>query len=147
MIEYYRFYEVETLISQGKVQEAVEELRALQKLYLELAQENSKLKVQLHDLEEILSISRNIIFDGDAYWLISGGEKQGPFCPKCYHANGDLIRMAVQKKMNSLQKPSGYVPIAILPQNPMWMSKLRKYLSSGRKSFLSCNDTAIMTPQ
>lgn len=53
MIEYYRFYEVETLISQGKVQEAVEELRALQKLYLELAQENSKLKVQLHDLEEI----------------------------------------------------------------------------------------------
>ena len=98
MIEYYRFYEVETLISQGKVQEAVEELRALQKLYLELAQENSKLKVQLHDLEEILSISRNIIFDGDAYWLISGGEKQGPFCPKCYHANGDLIRMAVQKK-------------------------------------------------
>ncbi len=98
MIEYYRFYEVETLINQGKLQEAVAELRALQKLYLELSQDNSKLKVQLHDLEEILSISQNIIFDGDAYWLISGGEKQGPFCPKCYHANGDLIRMSIQKK-------------------------------------------------
>ncbi len=98
MIEYYRFYEVESLISQGKLKEAAEELRSLQKLYLELSQENSKLKVQLHELEEILSISRNIIFDGDAYWLISGGEKQGPFCPKCYHANGDLIRMHVYKK-------------------------------------------------
>lgn len=98
MIEYYRFYEVETLINQGKLKEAFEELHSLQKLYLELSQENAKLKVQLHDTEEILNISRNIIFDGDAYWLISGGEKQGPFCPKCYHSNGDLIRMTVIKK-------------------------------------------------
>ena len=62
MIEYYRFYEVETLMTQGKLQEAIAELRSLQKLYLELSQDNSKLKVQLHDLEEILCISQNIIF-------------------------------------------------------------------------------------
>ena len=63
MIEYYRFYEVETLMTQGKLQEAIAELRSLQKLYLELSQDNSKLKVQLHDLEEILCISQNIIFE------------------------------------------------------------------------------------
>lgn len=104
MIEYYRFYEVENLINRGKLDEAFEELKALQKLYLELSQENSKLKVQLHELEEILSISRNIVFDGDAYWLISGGEKQGPFCPKCYHANGDLIRMTVDRRNDISQQ-------------------------------------------
>lgn len=104
MIEYYRFYEVENLIKRGKLDEAFEELKALQKLYLELSQENSKLKVQLHELEEIISISRNIVFDGDAYWLISGGEKQGPFCPKCYHANGDLIRMTVDRRNDISQQ-------------------------------------------
>lgn len=110
MIEYYRFYEVETLINQGKLKEAFEELHTLQKLYMELSQENAKLKVQLHDTEEILSISRNIIFDGDAYWLISGGEKQGPFCPKCYHANGDLIRMTVIQKSEFNPKTSWVCP-------------------------------------
>lgn len=104
MIEYYRFYEVEKLINQGKFDQALVELRSLQKLYIELAQENAKLRVQLHDLEDVLSISRNIIFDGDAYWIISGGQKQGPFCPRCYHENGDLIRMNIEKRLDAYDK-------------------------------------------
>lgn len=133
MIEYYRFYEVENLINRGKLDEAFEELKALQKLYLELSQENSKLKVQLHELEEILSISRNIVFDGDAYWLISGGEKQGPFCPKCYHANGDLIRMTVDRRNDISQQTLWICPHCNFVVEPEIDLDTSKNISPGAK--------------
>lgn len=96
MLNYYKFYEVENLIKQGKLDEACEALTALQKNYLSLHDDHAKLRNQVHYLEELLYISRNLIFDGDAYWLISEGQKQGPFCPKCYHANGSLIRLRIE---------------------------------------------------
>ena len=96
MLNYYKFYEVEKLIVQGKLDEACNALTELQKCYASLNDETAKLRNQVHYLEELLYISRNLIFDGDAYWLISEGQKQGPFCPKCYHENGSLIRLNVQ---------------------------------------------------
>ena len=95
MLNYYKFYEVEKLISQGKHDEAFSALKELQEAYMSLNDESAKLRNQVHYLEELLYISRNLIFDGDAYWLISEGQKQGPFCPTCYHENGSLIRLRV----------------------------------------------------
>lgn len=96
MLNYYKFYEVERLIKQGKLDDACNALTELQQNYLALNDDAAKLRNQVHYLEELLYISRNLIFDGDAYWLISEGQKQGPFCPKCYHDNGSLIRLQVE---------------------------------------------------
>ena len=96
MLNYYRFHEIEALISKNKIDEACVALRALQQSYMSLNDEAARLRNQVHYLEELLYISRNLIFDGDAYWLISEGQKQGPFCPKCYHENGSLIRLRVE---------------------------------------------------
>jgi len=96
MLNYYRFYEVEKLINQGNHHEACDTIKELQQGYAALSDEAARLRNQVHYLEELLYISRNLLFDGDAYWLISEGQKQGPFCPKCYHDNGSLIRLRIE---------------------------------------------------
>ncbi len=98
MFDYYKFYEVENLLSQGRIKEVQQNLKNLKQEFLNLQDEVGKLRNQNHYLEELLFISRNLIFDGDAYWLISEGQKQGPFCPNCYHQNGSLIRLRVENE-------------------------------------------------
>lgn len=96
MLNYHKFYEVEKLIFDKQFDKARATLKEIQETYLTLNEDNAKLRNQVHYLEELLYISRNLIFDGDAYWLISEGQKQGPFCPNCYHENGSLIRLRVE---------------------------------------------------
>ncbi len=96
MFDYYKFYEMEKLLSQGRLRDVQKILKDLKQNFLAMQEEAVKLRNQNHYLEELLHISRNLIFDGDAYWLISEGQKQGPFCPNCYHQHGSLIRLRVE---------------------------------------------------
>lgn len=96
MLDYYRFKEIQDLFMKGNVEEARHMLVDMQSRYVALCDENTLLKMQVQEFEDILYLSRNLVFDGFCYWLITGGIKQGPFCQCCYNRDGVLSRMATR---------------------------------------------------
>lgn len=93
MLEFYRFREVHELFSRGLIDDARIALAELQQRYITLCDENNVLKQQVREFEDVLHLSRNLVFDGSVYWLITGKIKQGPFCQDCYNSEGLLIRL------------------------------------------------------
>ena len=93
MLDYYKYKKVLGFFCQGKLEEAKSTLMELQAGHIALSDENSILKTQLQEYEDILYIAKNLVFDGSCYWLITGTIKQGPFCKKCYSGAGILIRL------------------------------------------------------
>ncbi len=94
MLDYYRFKSVSDLFMQGKAEEARLELAELQRRYVALCDENTTFKMQVQEYEDVLYLARNLILDGQLYWLITGNIKQGPFCPHCYNRDGLLTRLS-----------------------------------------------------
>ena len=93
MLEYYRFKQVFDMVLKGRLEEAKDLLGELQERYIELCDENSLLKMQIQELDDILFLAKNLIYDGFCYWLITGTIKQGPFCQNCYDHDGLLMRL------------------------------------------------------
>ncbi len=93
MLEYFRFKEIHDLYACGQVEEARHQLSELQTRYVNLCDENAALRTQIEGYEDVLHLSRSLIFDGIFYWLITGSIKQGPFCPVCYNRDGLLLRL------------------------------------------------------
>lgn len=94
MLDYYRFKSVSDLFLQGKTEEARLELAELQRRYVTLCDENTTYKMQIQEYEDVLYLARNLVMEGDFYWLITGNIKQGPFCPHCYNNDGLLMRLS-----------------------------------------------------
>lgn len=94
MLEYYRFKVIYDLFQKGLLEEASFQLTELQRKYVALCDENTGLKAQLQEYEDILYLKRNLQSDGQFYWLVTGAIKQGPFCPVCYDDHGLLTRLA-----------------------------------------------------
>jgi hypothetical protein len=97
MLEYYRFKNIHDLFTRGRMEDGREELAALQRRYVSLWDENTTLKLQMQDYEDILYIARNLTFDGEFYWLQTGSIKHGPFCPHCYDHDGLLMRLSGER--------------------------------------------------
>jgi hypothetical protein len=97
MLEYYRFKIIQDLFSKGQAEEAREGLAALQRRYVSLCDENTTLKMQMQEYEDILYLARNLTFDGEFYWLETGAVRQGPFCPNCYDRDGLLMRLSGER--------------------------------------------------
>ena len=93
MLDYYRYKDVLELFVNGQTEEAKYLLMELQARHIALTDENSNLKTQVQEYEDILFISKNLLFDGSSYWLMTSGVKQGPFCRNCYSQDGQLIRL------------------------------------------------------
>lgn len=93
MLDYYRFKDIDDLFAKGRSDEARHLLMEMQARYIAVCDENSSLRMQVHEYEDILFLARNLIFDGSCYWLITGNIKQGPFCLHCYNRDGALIRL------------------------------------------------------
>lgn len=93
MLEYYRFKDTYELFLKGRTEDAKQHLQELQARYLALCDENISLRSQVQGYEDVLYLSRNLVFDGAFYWLVTGSIKQGPFCPTCYNRDGLLLRL------------------------------------------------------
>ena len=93
MLEYFRFKEIHDLYATGQIEEARLLLSELQTRYVNLCDENATLRTQIQGYEDILYLSRSLVFDGIFFWLITGSIKQGPFCPVCYNRDGLLLRL------------------------------------------------------
>ena len=64
MLDYYRFKEIHDLFMKGKTEEARHVLMEMQSRYVSLCDENTMLKMQVQEFEDILYLSRNLVFDG-----------------------------------------------------------------------------------
>lgn len=93
MLDYSRFKDINELFMRGRHTEARHLLMEMQSRYIAVCDENSSLRMQVHEYEDILYLSRNLVFDGACYWLVTGDIKQGPFCRHCYNRSGALIRL------------------------------------------------------
>lgn len=93
MPDYSHFKDINELFMRGRHDEARHLLMEMQSRYIAVCDENSTLRMQVHEYEDILYLSRNLVFDGACYWLVTGGIKQGPFCRHCYNSSGALIRL------------------------------------------------------
>ena len=94
MLEYFRFKEIHDLYAMGHISEARNQMSDMQAHYINLCDENAALRAQIQGYEDILHLSRSLVFDGIFYWLITGNIKQGPFCPTCYNRDGLLLRLS-----------------------------------------------------
>ncbi|WCB47620.1 hypothetical protein [Nitratidesulfovibrio vulgaris] len=104
MLDYYKFKEINDLFLKGRIDEARHLLTEMQTRYVALSDENIMLRSQVQEFEDILYLSRNLVFDGYCYWLLTGEIKQGPFCESCYKRDGVLVRLDSRSK--SWQCPS-----------------------------------------
>ena len=93
MLDYYKFKEVSELFLKGKTREAKHLLQELQSKYITLCDEVSALKLQVKEYDDILHFSKNLLFDGNYYWLKTGTVRHGPFCADCCKEEGLLIRL------------------------------------------------------
>ena len=94
MLDYHRFKAVSDLFMRGRNEEARLELAELQRRYVALCDENTTLKMQVQEYEDVLYLARNLVLERGFYWLITGSVRQGPFCPSCYNRDGLLMRLS-----------------------------------------------------
>ena len=57
---------------------------------IELAGQNNLLKERNGELEHAMRKKEQLTFKSGVYWLEAG---DGPYCQRCYDANGKLIRL------------------------------------------------------
>jgi hypothetical protein len=48
---------------------------------------------KIRELEEALAVKAKLAYEAPYYWLVQGGEKDGPFCQQCHDAGGKFIRL------------------------------------------------------
>lgn len=93
MLDYHLFKKAFDSIASGDAAEARNILARLQDKYIETADENSALKAQIQEYEDVLYLAKNLEYDGFSYWLKTGAFKQGPFCKDCFEREGLLVRL------------------------------------------------------
>lgn len=98
MLDYYHFKEINELYLKGRHEEACHLLMEMQSRYISECDENMMLRTQVQEMEDILFLAKNLIFDGFCYWLITGSIRQGPFCQHCYNREGALIRLETRQE-------------------------------------------------
>ena len=54
---------------------------------------STELQNTLAENREKARIRESMVFDKSAYWVRDGDKKDGPFCYRCWHKTGTLIRM------------------------------------------------------
>lgn len=93
MMDYCRFRDINDFFATGQPEKARRLLMEVQSRCLALRDEITMLKLRLETAEDALFLSQNLFMESSFYWLKSPGARQGPFCPRCYDAEGALIRL------------------------------------------------------
>jgi hypothetical protein len=114
MLDYRRFKEINDLFASGQGEKARHLLMEMQSRCIALRDEMSMLRIRLQSIEDALYLSENLYEDGGYYWLKTSGVRQGPFCPRCYQAEGGLIRL--EKHKQGLECPYCYSIYRNLPK-------------------------------
>jgi len=119
------------LIKKGATLEAQEKIMELREICIKLQEENHNFRRRITELKNILSISKNLIWESPYYWVKSDDGKDGPFCQVCYDKEKHLIRLQKHGKSawscyscENSYFDSSYEP----PEPPKVITKTKKWL-------------------
>lgn len=88
------YKDIVDLIKKGATFEAQEKIMELREAVMELQEENLSLREQVTHLRSEIAKKEELEFDGAIYWKKdSDGRRIGPYCQKCFDADGKLIRL------------------------------------------------------
>ena len=87
------YKDIVDLMKKGATVEAQERIMELREAVLELQEENVSLRQNIRQLEEQLSLEKELGFDGSVYWRTTGGNRIGPFCQRCHDVDKKLVRL------------------------------------------------------
>lgn len=86
--------EIAVLVQKADNVELLQRVLELQGQILELLEENHQLKARVRELEETAETDEALVFENGIYWLeVEGGERDGPFCSKCWDVDQMLVRL------------------------------------------------------
>lgn len=74
-----------------------EQILSIQEKLLEMQNKIFGLESENRELKEKINLEQKLHFERNAYWIINGDEKIGPYCTKCKDSEGKMIRMRVAK--------------------------------------------------
>ena len=78
----------------GNFQEA---LYLLREELLTQQQEKTDLKAKVDELQAKLDQKSKVEFIMPSYWIVDEGEKDGPYCQRCYDVDERLVRLQVKE--------------------------------------------------
>jgi len=87
------YKEIIDLLKKGATLEAQEKIMELREASISLQEENFNLREELRVLKEQCVLKESLDFDGNVYWKMSNGKREGPFCPACHDSDSKQIRL------------------------------------------------------
>ena len=78
---------------QQQISGLMSKLLEVQQALATMQDENQSLREEIRRLREAEGIKSTLEFEGDVYWRKAGEKYEGPFCPTCFDANQQLIRL------------------------------------------------------
>jgi len=82
------------LVKKGATLEAQEAILKYREEIVKLSEENLDLRKELAEQTKQLKLEQELEYVGEAYYRVkSEGQKEGPFCQRCYDVDEKLIRM------------------------------------------------------
>jgi hypothetical protein len=87
------YKDIVELMKKGATVEAQEKIMELREAVIELQEQNLVLRQETADLRAQVKLREEVQFDGAVYWRIEEGKRIGPFCQRCFDADGKLIRL------------------------------------------------------
>lgn len=85
--------EVVELVQKADNIELYGKVLELQAAALEEQEGKGRLLARIEDLERARDVSARLTFEDNRYWLDVNGEREGPFCSKCWDADSLLMRL------------------------------------------------------
>ncbi len=97
MLDYEQFQKIHEFFIQGQNCRALHLLMQIQAQHITLQDTIEVLQTRIEEFENILLRSNALYFENAFYWIRTGQEVQGPFCPHCYEGDAMLFRLHRQE--------------------------------------------------
>lgn len=120
--------DIADLIKKMGNMELYEKIIDLRDQIFSLREENLKQKEQITQLKNQMSVKEKVTYEAPYYWTTTDeGQKDGPFCQKCYDKDSELIRLQDCKRgtwkclsCSSVVRDSSYRPPQIKQTGRMY---------------------------
>ena len=84
---------ISELYENGSIRAARQKMQTLEEAFLELHEEKLDLRLELRAVRDSLQEKVTMKYEAPFYFLIDGGQKDGPFCQRCYDVDGKKVRL------------------------------------------------------
>lgn len=87
------FSEIAKSLKTGETEKAEKQILKLSEVALNLQEENLALREEIEKLRGGRRVGPGLEFSDGVYWLLEGDERVGPYCPRCYDEQQQLVEL------------------------------------------------------